>query len=391
MRLEHRIIAARLCAPMVSARGQVEVRPLVLVSLHDDHSGLTGYGEAAPLASYDGVEVDDVLAALNDSREVLSGLHPGVPREEALASCTQVARLPQAVSAIDLALWDLAGRRAREPVWRLLDVPAAEPVAVNATIGAADRAGAASAAAAARAAGFACVKVKVGIGDDAGRLAAVRAAAGSAMAIRVDANGAWSVPEALAALAALAPVGIECCEEPCRGLTEIAAVSARAPVPVAIDETALLPGSLDRRVCDAVGLKLSVCGGITGVLAAARRARAAGYEVYLTSTFDGPLGIAAALHAAVAVRPDRACGLATLRLFTERPDPLPPIDGRMAPPSGSGLGDRLTEWYGAPVTSRARAVRQSAPAPPGAPHARRPGSPPPAPGESPPPSPPRWR
>ena len=167
------------------------------------------------------------------------------------------------------------------------------------------------------------------------------------MAIRVDANGAWPVPEALAALAALAPVGIECCEEPCAGLDEIAEVSAHVPVPVAIDESALLPGALDRRVCDAVGLKLSACGGITGVLAAAHRARVAGYEVYLTSTFDGPLGIAAALHATAVVRPDRACGLATLGLFAERPDPLPPEDGRMAAPAGAGLGDGLAEWYGA--------------------------------------------
>ncbi len=346
MRLEHRIITARLCAPMVAAHGEVQVRPLVLVTLHDDHSGLTGYGEAAPLPSYDGATVDDVLVALDDTGKVLSGLHPDVPREEALASCTQAAVLPQAVAAVDLALWDLAGRQAQEPVWRLLGAAAAEAVPVNATIGAADRAGAASAAAAAHAAGFACVKVKVGIGDDAGRVAAVRATAGPAMAIRLDANGAWSVPEALAALTTLAPARIECCEEPCHGLAAIAEVSAHAPVPVAVDETARLPGALDHRVCDAACLKISVGGGISGVLAAARRARATGYEVYLASTLDGPLGIAAALHVAAAIRPERPCGLATLGLFSERPDPLPVVRGRITPPSAPGLGDGLAEWYG---------------------------------------------
>ena len=50
-----------------------------------------------------------------------------------------------------------------------------------------------------------------------------------------------------------------------------------------------------------------------------------GYEVYLASTLDGPLGIAAALHAAAAVKPDRPCGLATLGLF-DRPDPLPALE-----------------------------------------------------------------
>jgi L-alanine-DL-glutamate epimerase-like enolase superfamily enzyme len=59
-------------------------------------------------------------------------------------------------------------------------------VPVNATIGAEDRAGAAASAVAAREAGFRCVKVKVGIGDDAGRVAAVRAALGPHADLRLD-------------------------------------------------------------------------------------------------------------------------------------------------------------------------------------------------------------
>jgi L-alanine-DL-glutamate epimerase-like enolase superfamily enzyme len=94
-----------------------------------------------------------------------------------------------------------------------------------------------------------------------------------------------------------------------------------------------------------VCLKIASAGGITGLLDATRRARAAGYEVYLASTLDGPLGIAAALHAAAALRPDRFCGLATLGLFADRDDPLPPRDGRIALPNGPGLGDGLADWY----------------------------------------------
>ena len=170
----------------------------------------------------------------------------GLDREELLAECRRIAALPQAVAAIDLALWDLAGRRAGSPVWRLLGAAAGE-VEVNATIGSSDRAGAATEAAAARAAGFRCLKAKVAIGDDAGRLAAIRAAAGPDMEIRIDANGAWSVDEALASLRVLEPVGIELCEEPVAGLDAIARVSASTLVPIAIDETAGAPGALDRR------------------------------------------------------------------------------------------------------------------------------------------------
>jgi L-Ala-D/L-Glu epimerase / N-acetyl-D-glutamate racemase len=67
--------------------------------------------------------------------------------------------------------------------------------------------------------------------------------------------------------------------------------------------------------------------------------------VYLASALDGPLGIAAALHAACALRPDRPCGLATLRMFAEREDPLPAVAGSIAVPEGPGLGDGLVAWY----------------------------------------------
>ena len=207
-------------------------------------------------------------------------------------------------------------------------------------------AGAAAAAGAARATGFSCVKVKVGIGDDAGRLAAVRAAGGASMAIRVDANGAWGVDEAIACLRAFEPVGIELCEEPVSGFDAVSRVSSAVGVRVALDETAALPGALDSRCCDAVCLKVVRCGGLAGVVSAAARAREVGYSVYLASSLDGPLGIAAALHACSVVRPDYFCGLATLTLFDGREDPLPIVGGRMAMPRGVGLGDGLMGWYG---------------------------------------------
>ncbi len=343
MKVEVSFYEARLRAPFVSSVDSVDVRPLILLSL-EGADGLVGHGEAAPLPGYDGVSTDDVRAALEDCRSLLSA-SDGRELAQLRDACARAAVLPQATAAIDLALWDLAGRRAGQPVWHLLGAGSAPPVPVNATIAAPDRAQAAQQAAAAAAAGFACIKVKVGIGDDAGRLAAVRAAAGPELSIRLDANGAWSVKEAVASLRMLEPVGVELCEEPTRGLREIAAVGAQTSVGLALDETASAPGALRRRVCDAVCLKVTRCGGISGVLSAASEARQAGYQVYLASTLDGPLGIAAALHAAVALRPDRACGLATLSQFADRTDPLPPARGTLAPAPGNGLGDGLLAWY----------------------------------------------
>ncbi len=247
----------------------------------------------------------------------------------------------------DQASWDLRGRRAGQPVWRLLG--ASEPLAVevNATIGAGEPEQAATEARTAHEAGFRCVKVKVGMGDDRARIHAVREAVGPDLAIRIDANGAWSVEQAIAALAELEPLGIECCEEPVSGALAIARVSAATSIPIALDETTAEPGALDRRVCRVACLKLARLGGITGVLQAARRARRAGYEIYLASLLDGPLGIAAALHAAAVIRPERPCGLATLPMFEGRAAPIAVAGGRMSPPPGPGLGDGLLPWYGA--------------------------------------------
>jgi L-alanine-DL-glutamate epimerase-like enolase superfamily enzyme len=346
VKLAVRSVTASLRAPFVAGHGTVTDRELLLVSL-EAVDGQMGYGEAAALQSYDGVSAATVRSALDDCRPVLEDYPDATPISDVLARCAEATVLPQAMAAIDMALWDLAGRRTREPVWRLLGGSRPVAVPVNWTVAASDRSGAALEAAEARAQGFTAVKIKVAIGDDAGRLAAVRAFSGPEMAIRIDANGAWSSEEAAAGLRALEPVGIELCEEPVSGLAAIRALWAESTVgiPLALDESAEDPEALSVRAADAMCLKIARCGGISGTLDAASRARAAGYEVYLASTLDGPLGIAAALHAAVLLAPQRPCGLATLRLFADRPDPLPAHNGAIATPAGPGLGSGLLDWY----------------------------------------------
>jgi L-alanine-DL-glutamate epimerase-like enolase superfamily enzyme len=114
-------------------------------------------------------------------------------------------------------------------------------------------------------------------------------------------------------------------------------VRDRVAVRIAIDETAALPGALGSGAADAVCLKIGRCGGISGLLAAAVLVRASGAEVYLASTYDGPLGIAAGLHAAAALAPLPPCGLATLGLFADVEDELGLRNGSMRVPAGPGL------------------------------------------------------
>jgi L-alanine-DL-glutamate epimerase-like enolase superfamily enzyme len=337
LELQRRTLTLR--SPMSTSYGELRERELVSISL-TGADGVSGYGEAAPLEPYDGVGVERVERAIAGYSEALAG-----SREEngaqIVEACRAVDDLPAALAAIDLALWDRAGRRAGKPVAALLtDVPAFE-VPVNATITALDRAGAAEQAAHAVREGFTCLKLKVGVGDDAGRVAAVRAAAGPEAALRLDANGAWSIEQAVSTIEALSPAGLELVEEPTHGLAAVRAVRERVAVRVAIDETAGEPGALGAGVADAVCLKVSRCGGIAALLAAAALVRASGAEVYLASTLDGPLGVAAALHAAAALAsrgPLPHCGLATLGLFEGIGEVLPVRGGMIALPASPGLG-----------------------------------------------------
>lgn len=336
MRVAIEPVTLRFRAPLATAFGELRERELLVLTI-EGADGVAGRGEAAPLEPYDGVPLGVVREALEAFRPIIEEADDA-PGGSLLDACRAVAELPQALAAVDLALWDRAGRRERRPVAALIADAYAPAVAVNATIAAVDRAGAAAAAAEAAAAGYRCVKVKAGVGDDAGRVAAVRAAAGPDVDLRLDANGAWEVDEAVRTIEALAPAGLELVEEPVHGVSALRAVRERVPVRIAMDETATEPGALTAAVADAVCLKIARCGGISSLLAQAALVRASGAEVYVASTFDGPLGIAAALHCAAALQPMPACGLATLALFEGFEGVLPVCDGAIAVPSGPGLG-----------------------------------------------------
>lgn len=340
------VLDVRLNDPLRPGAGSPRLRPLIRFTI-EAADGVVGHGEGAPLEEYDGVSVERVMGALATHTSILATSE--WPEIDVRAACADADPLPQALAAIDLALWDLAGGRAGKSVSELLGVEDALPVAVNATIGAVAPRDAAEEAVRACDLGFECIKVKVGTPDDRQRLAAVRDAIGPEMLIRVDANGAWDQLTAPERIRALARFNVELFEEPVHGLDAIQAIARAVPgESLAVDETAAdATGLHGRRACDAVCLKIAASGGISGLLEDAKRARELGYEVYIASTLDGPLGIAAALHAAAAVNPDRHCGLATLGRF-ERPVPeaLVPDAGQMRVPAGPGLGDGLLGWYG---------------------------------------------
>ena len=121
------------------------------------------------------------------------------------------------------------------------------------------------------------------------------------------------------------------------------------PVPIAADEPIATPADVhaaaDAEACDAVNVKLASCGGVGRARDAIRAAGEAGMAAYLSSTFDGPWGISAALQLAAGETFQLACGLATLELFdSPLAELLPAPRGGLQPvPSGPGLGVEVDE------------------------------------------------
>ncbi|GAA4877474.1 o-succinylbenzoate synthase [Serinicoccus chungangensis] len=184
-------------------------------------------------------------------------------------------------------------------------------------------------------------KVKVaeegqGLADDVARVREVRRVLGPAARIRVDANGAWSVDDAVRALAALAPVGLEYAEQPCATVAELAALRlalARAgvDVPVAADESvrrAEDPLEVARRgAADLVVVKAAPLGGIARALEIIEQA---GLPAVVSSALDTSVGLALGVRLAAALPVlEHDCGLGTGALLAEDvvAEPLVPVGG----------------------------------------------------------------
>jgi len=308
--------------PFVTATGVVGARELLLLRL-EDADGVAGHGEAAPFEPYDGVSLAEVAEAL------LAGDHSAGP--------------PQARAAEEMARLDLEGRRRGLP----LGEPGADAIAVNRTLGGGPPEEVALCAAEGLTAGFSCFKLKVGLADDVDRVAAVRQIVGPWPALRLDANGAWGVDEAVERIESFEPYDVEWVEQPCPTLEELAEVRRRVRLRVAADESIVSPGDVraaaERAACDVVCVKLAASGGYSAARATLRAAARARLPACLSSTLDGPWGIAAALQLAASERVSLACGLATLELFDgplSRVLPAP-LNGLMRVPEGPGLGVRV--------------------------------------------------
>lgn len=176
-------------------------------------------------------------------------------------------------------------------------------------------------------------KVKVAepgqtLADDVARVNAVRV---SVPTVRVDANGGWTVDEAVAAATALTADGpLEYLEQPCATVEELADLRHRIDVPIAADESIRKADDplhvVRAKAADIAVLKVAPLGGVHALLAIAGQID---IPVVVSSALDSAVGIGRGLLAAAALpRLEHACGLGTGGLFADDvAEPLRPVDG----------------------------------------------------------------
>jgi len=220
-------------APIFSAYGvSYPARLRTFIRLHTDE-GVTGVGEAGVAATHH-VAYGEQLRLF---QEVVKPLILGQDPRDYLALMQRLRYMPEAI-AVELACWDIIGKVAGLPLYRLLGGrgPCERvPVAGYFFFRAAGQGGEPAvnldncvehARRLVETYGFGTLKMKIGVFEpelEAEAIAQVRAALGPRLKLRVDPNGCWSLPTAKRMLQRLAPLDLEYVEEP------IKFVPARVP------------------------------------------------------------------------------------------------------------------------------------------------------------------
>lgn len=307
-----------LTTPVRTSFGTMRDRPMVMIEA-EDKAGVRGYGEVwcnfpAVGAEHRARLVESVMEPL------LVGRAFSAPEEAytLLSNATAVLALQsaepgpfaQAIAGIDTALWDLAARKAGQPLWRFIDAAASPHVRVYASGLNPDAPE--GLAARRRDEGFRDFKLKIGFGRDRDlrNLAALREALGPDCQLMVDANQAWDIDTALSYARDLDPLGLAWLEEPLRcdrPWNDWKTLAAATHTPLAAGEnimgaanfrTALSTGAL--RV---VQPDMAKWGGFSGTLPVAKAILDAGAR-YCPHYLGGGIGLLASAHLLAAVGGD---------------------------------------------------------------------------------------
>jgi L-alanine-DL-glutamate epimerase-like enolase superfamily enzyme len=329
--------------PMLGGRPRTSI-DLLLVRIDTD-AGISGWGEAFGHRVFAATRaaIDTVLGPLCIGRDPgrIEALNDDLQR--AVHGIGRNGPTMYALSGIDIALWDIAGKVAQRPLYRLLGGGPRTDLPVYASLlryGAADAVRHSTGQALRR--GYRHLKLHE-ITVDA--VEAAREVAGAGVAIMLDANCPWTVEEAIAMARRLAPLDLHWLEEPVwppENLAGLAEVWARGGIPTAAGENYGTEWEFRRAfAAGAIAFaqpSVTKIGGVTALRRIAALAETSGVEVVPHSAYFGP-GLLASIHCVAAMHGESLVERLFCE-FAETPlgDAINPVGGRVAVPQGPGLG-----------------------------------------------------
>jgi len=315
-------------------------------------SGITGWGEMAPLGSfYSAAFAAGARAGVAELAPKLIGADAAQPRRIVELLDRAMRGHPYVKSALDMACWDAAARARGQPLCAALGGRFGEAVELYRSLPPLPPPVAAELAERHVASGYLRLQVKVG-GDpveDAERLAAVSDAAGNGVVLFADANGGWTTADARRFVRATRQLDYTL-EQPCATLDECRVVRRHCPVPLVLDESIeTLPDVLaawQQGVADGITIKIARVGGVTRAAALRDVAVELGLLVTVEDTGGASIDTAAMLHLSISTPARQRLHTVDFNAWVsvDNATGLPaPSAGSLAPPEGAGLGVAVLE------------------------------------------------
>jgi L-alanine-DL-glutamate epimerase-like enolase superfamily enzyme len=332
--------------PLTISRGTTAQTVNVWARIEAD--GIEGWGEASPFGIGDFRQsTEQILEHLARARPLLEPLHP-LERARVEQTLREAGIGSAARAAIDLALWDWLGKRTGLALWQMLGLSREAVAPTSVTIGinppevAQQRTRDWLELTHARA-----LKIKLGnpagIEADQAMFEAIRQVAPQGVALRVDANGGWSLQDALTMCRWLAARGVEYVEQPLpRGAEDdLPYLHRESPLPIFVDESCFDSRDVVRLAdrVHGVNIKLMKCGGLSEALRMVHTARALGLQVMYGCYSDSSLAISAASQ--IAPLADHLDLDSHLNLLDDPFIGAELHDGKVIPTRAPGLGVRL--------------------------------------------------
>lgn len=286
-------------------------------------SGLVGLGEAAPAPLVTGETVNGVITAVDYMKPALIGMDAANIAEIHQVMDKQLLANPAAKASIDIACYDILGKKEGLPVHTLLGAET-DTLETDITIGidtvetmvneAVERVGE----------GFRVLKIKCGISPehDVDVLGRIRAAVGDDIDLRIDINQGYDFETVIDVLNRIKVLKISEAEQPVPAwdVHTMAAIKKVSPIPIMADESVHTPEQArivcEHDACDIINIKLMKCGGIYPALQISEIAKKYHKPCIVGCMSESRLGIAAAAAVVVAKDNIESADLDSFYAFT---------------------------------------------------------------------------